>query len=136
MSLTGNRPFEEELEIKAVRSSGPGGQHVNKASTKIELRFNVEESALLLEEEKQLLLERLKNHITQSGDLIITSQESRSQAANKEDAINKFYELLRQGLKKEKKRKKTRPPKELNEKRLEEKKKQSEKKDLRKPPEF
>lgn len=136
MSLTGNRPFEEELEIKAVRSSGPGGQHVNKASTKIELRFNVQESALLLDEEKQLLLERLENHITQSGDLIITSQESRSQAANKEDAINKFYELLRQGLKKEKKRKKTRPPKELNEKRLEEKKKQSEKKDLRKPPEI
>ncbi|MFW6224494.1 MAG: alternative ribosome rescue aminoacyl-tRNA hydrolase ArfB [Bacteroidota bacterium] len=134
-SLT-DRDFDREFEIKAVRSSGPGGQHVNKTSTKVELRFNIDNSEVLIEEEKELLKQRLQNMITQSGDLIITSQESRSQQANRANAVNKFYETLAKGLKPVKKRKKTRPPAGLNEKRLEEKKKQSEKKDLRKPPEL
>ncbi len=134
MASLRDRDFEQEFEIKAVRSSGPGGQHVNKTSTKVELRFNIENSDLLIEEEKELLKQRLSNMITQSGDLIITSQESRSQQSNRADAVNKFYETLEKGLKPVKKRRKTKPPAELNKKRLEEKKKQSEKKDLRKPP--
>ncbi|MCF8331254.1 MAG: aminoacyl-tRNA hydrolase [Bacteroidales bacterium] len=130
------RQFENEFEITAVRSSGPGGQHVNKTSTKIELRFDVDNSELLTDEEKNLLRNNLANMISRNGYLIITSQESRSQSSNRENAIKKFYQLLKQGLNKPKKRKKTNPPTEAKEKRLEEKKKHSQKKDWRKPPEL
>lgn len=131
-----NRQFEKEFDFHATQSSGPGGQHVNKAKTKIELRFDIHNSELLSEEEKDLLRKNIPNMISGDGYLIITSQESRSQASNREDAINKFYQIIEQGLTKPKKRKKTRPPREVKEKRLDEKKKQSLKKDWRKPPEL
>ncbi|MFO8086220.1 MAG: alternative ribosome rescue aminoacyl-tRNA hydrolase ArfB [Bacteroidales bacterium] len=136
MSWLRDRYFEQELEFKATRSSGPGGQHVNKANTKIELRFNINQSNLLTKTEKARLNQSLASVLTSHGDLIIVSQTSRSQAANREDAIEKFYALLENGLKPVKKRKKTTPPAGMKEKRLEKKKQQSEKKNLRKPPDL
>lgn len=130
------RNFENEFIFNTVRSSGPGGQHVNKTSTKVELRFNITASELLNDKEKETLLEKLKNKINKENELIIVSQSSRSQQKNKEEAIEKFYKTIAKALKPEKKRKKTTPPTVSKEKRLEDKRKQSEKKERRKPPEI
>lgn len=130
------RNIEEEIEFNAVPGGGPGGQHANRASTKVELRLNIHESKILTEEEKRKLMEGLPNQINKSGELIVTSQESRSQSFNRAKALEKFYYILEGALKSEKKRKKTKPLAEAREKRLEEKKKQSEKKQWRKPPEI
>jgi len=128
--------FAGELVFTALRSSGPGGQHVNKISSKIELRFNISASKLLTDDQKQILIQKLKSRITENGDLIITSQESRSQLKNKEIAVEKFYKLIEEALKPEKKRKATRPTISSKEKRLEVKKKTSAIKQGRKPPEM
>ncbi|MFP4025443.1 MAG: alternative ribosome rescue aminoacyl-tRNA hydrolase ArfB [Thiohalospira sp.] len=121
-----------ELTFKAVRSSGSGGQNVNKVSTKVELRFDIENSEFLTEEEKKRIARKLKNRISNEGILIITSDTERTQLRNKNNAIEIFFELLEQALKKPKKRKKTKPTQASKEKRLKEKKIQSEKKQLRK----
>ena len=127
--------FEWELVFTASRSSGPGGQHVNKTSTKVELRFNVPNSVLFTEEQKEILTDKLKNKINSEGDLIVVSQQSRSQLKNKETALAKFYELLEKALTPEKKRKPIKLTQAAKEKRLEEKKIISEKKSQRKKPE-
>ena len=106
-----NRDFTKEIEIKASRSSGKGGQNVNKVSTKIELVFDVNNSELLSDEEKSVVQQKLSNRISKEGKLILQSQESRSQLINKEIAIKKLYELLEAALKKEKPRKATKPSK-------------------------
>lgn len=121
-----------ELGFKAVRSSGSGGQNVNKVSTKVELRFDVDQSEYLTHEEKERLKNKLKNRISSDGILIITSDTERTQLRNKKNAIAIFFELIEKALKKPKKRKKTKPTKASKEKRLKEKKIQSEKKQLRK----
>jgi ribosome-associated protein len=123
-----DRDFNKEIEIKASRSSGKGGQNVNKVSTKIELVFDVNASELLNEEEKTVIMEKLSNRISKEGKLIIQSQESRSQLTNKEIAIDKLYELLENALKKEKPRKKTKPSLAKKEQRLQGKKVLSDKK--------
>ncbi len=123
--------LNHELHFTFSRSSGPGGQNVNKVNTKVTLRFNIAESALLDKEQKVLLLDKLKNWINKDGDLIIISQTTRSQLKNREEAIQKFYDLLNLALKKKKKRKPTKPSKSSVEKRLKDKKIQSEKKGLR-----
>lgn len=125
------RDFTKEIEIRASRSSGKGGQNVNKVSTKIELVFDVNSSELLSEEEKAVINEKLLNRISKEGKLILQSQESRSQLANKEIAIDKFYSLLESALKKEKPRKATKPSKAKKEQRLQVKKVISEKKKSR-----
>lgn len=130
------RNFENEFVFLASRSSGPGGQHVNKVSSKVELRFNIPASDMLSKEEKELLLEKLSGKVNNEGDLIITSQTSRSQQKNKTDTIEKFYTLLAKALTPPRKRIKTKPPKSTDRKRLEEKRKQSNKKEKRKPPEI
>lgn len=122
----------QELEIKAVRSSGPGGQHVNKVSTKVELRFNIQNSVALLGDEKILIQLKLANKITAEGDLIITDQSTRSQLKNKDLAIRKFLLMLEQALQKQKCRIATKPTKQSKRKRLDDKKKLSMKKQLRK----
>lgn len=127
-------PFEQEWMITTSRSSGPGGQYVNKVSTKVELRFNIPGSDLLDDAQKNLIIKKLKNKITQTGDLIIISQSTRSQLKNRENAIEKFLTTLENALKPQKKRKPTKPTRASQEKRLEKKKKKSEMKDLRKPP--
>lgn len=132
-TLTG-RNLEEECTFTATRSSGPGGQNVNKVNTRIELRFDVNESERLSDEEKEKILLKLKNKISEDGILIVTAQDHRSQIKNKKLAIEKFYLLLESALKEKPKRKKIRLPDAVRKKRLEAKRRLSEKKKLRKPP--
>lgn len=117
-----------ELEFKASRSSGPGGQHVNKTNTRITLVFNIPNSLVLDEGEKSILLEKLANKLDTAGNLIIHSQEKRSQIQNKEIAINKFYDLLRKAFQKKKIRKATKPGKAAIEQRIKDKKAHAQKK--------
>ena len=126
------RDFQSEFEFSASLSSGPGGQNVNKVSTKIELRFNVQKSALLNDAEKEINIKRLPNKINLEGELIIVSQSERSQLKNKERAIERFYQLLNKALKPEKIRIKTVPTQASKEKRIEEKRIQSMIKESRK----
>jgi ribosome-associated protein len=128
------RNLESECTFTASRSSGPGGQNVNKVNTKIDLRFHISGSALLTQDEKEKLLERLKNRVTEEGLIIISSQQSRSQLKNKKLAIEKFYQMLEDALEEPPERKPVKMPASLKAKRLEEKKQKSEKKALRKPP--
>lgn len=128
------RSLEKEFHFSTSRSGGPGGQHANKADTQVELRFNVPGSELLMEDEKQRLMQKLSHRISKAGDLILTDESSRSQAKNKKGVEEKFYSLMEEALKKPKKRKPTKPGRAARKKRLDEKKKHSEKKDLRKPP--
>lgn len=123
-----------ELVFKAVRSSGAGGQHVNKVSSKIELSFDIVNSNSLSEEEKERLLNKLQSKLTKNGVLLLSCDESRSQHKNKEIVIERLLLLLKKALQKEKPRKQTKPTKSSIEKRLEKKKKDAIKKALRKKP--
>ena len=123
-----------ELSFRTSRSSGAGGQHVNKVSSRVELRFNVAGSLWLTEFQKIRILEKLASRITGQGELIVVSEKSRSQYQNKEDCIERFLELLNQALKPEKKRVPTRPSKTSRLKRLEKKKQHSVKKEQRRRP--
>lgn len=124
-----------EVQFSASRSGGPGGQNVNKVNTKIELRFPVQESAVLDENQKQLILLKLKNRINNENELLVTSSVERTQWKNKEKATRKFFELVEKSLTKPRKRKKTQPTAASKLKRIENKKKLGQKKQLRKPPE-
>ena len=123
-----------ELSFKAVRSSGAGGQHVNKTSSKVELYFNVETSEGLQEEEKLRLQKKLASKLTKDHLLILHSEESRSQHKNKLIVTDKFFELLKGNLKKPKVRKKTKPGKAAKLNRLKKKKINAEKKARRSDP--
>lgn len=127
--------LSKEVKYRTSRSSGAGGQHVNKVSTKVELLFHVDNSEVLTEEQKAVIRKKLKNRISNDGWLALSCDETRSQAKNKEIVFDRFMELINEALKPEKKRKLTKPTKSSVEKRLKEKKKISEKKDLRKKPE-
>ena len=121
-----------ELKFKAVRSSGAGGQHVNKVSSKIELTFDLQNSFILSEEEKSILRHKLATKLTKGSLLIMQCDESRSQHKNKEIIIKRFVQLIINGLKVPKKRKATKPSKSSIQKRLDKKKQQAYKKVLRK----
>ena len=127
-----DRDLNTELTFTASRSSGPGGQNVNKVNTKVELRFNIGESKLLSDEEKDLIRAKLRKKINSEDELIIVSQTERSQLKNKEKAVEKFYLLIGKAITQKKKRKRTKPSEESKEKRLEEKKLISGKKESRK----
>ena len=129
-----DRNFEDEFTFKTTRSGGKGGQNVNKVSTKVELYFDIKNSAVLTEEEKQIIAYKLKNKIDKNGILRIVSQSERSQIMNKKKVINKFYEIITKALKKRRARKKTKPTEVSKEKRLSAKKTISEKKRLRNEP--
>jgi ribosome-associated protein len=124
----------KELNFKAVKSSGPGGQHVNKTASKVELQFDVWESSGISEEEKIRVLKKLESRLTKENTLILQSDESRSQHKNKELVSQRFLVILKNALKKPKIRKKTRPSKASKMKRLKKKKINSEKKANRKNP--
>lgn len=126
-----HKVLDQELIFSTSRSSGPGGQNVNKVNTKVELRFNVDQSALLTDREKHKINQMLKNRINIAGELMVVSQSERSQMRNKELAIERFYQLIAMALKPVKRRKKTRPTLSSIEKRLNLKKIKSEKKNLR-----
>ncbi len=117
---------ENELSFTASRSSGPGGQHVNKVSTKVSLSFDVLHSPSLTDDQKKLILERQSGRITKDGVLQISAQDSRSQLTNKTDATNRFIEVLGTALYVRKKRRKTRVPLGVKMKRLDNKRQRSE----------
>jgi ribosome-associated protein len=124
-----------ELIYSSSRSSGPGGQNVNKLSSKVELRFEVTTSESLNDLQKQIIIRKLKNRITKSGELVLTSQKERTQRQNKQIVTSKFFELIEEALMPVKKRIRTKPGRAVVLKRLEWKKKHSQKKLLRKDPE-
>jgi ribosome-associated protein len=130
------RTILSELQFKATRSSGAGGQHVNKTSSKIELSFDLENSNSLNDNDKELLKTKLSSKLTKENMLILFCEETRSQHRNKEIAIKRFLELLKTNLIRPKKRKKTKPSKGAIQKRVETKKRTSVKKALRKKPKF
>lgn len=121
-----------ELEFTTSRSSGPGGQNVNKVNSKVILRWNVLHSTLITDEQKVLLLNKLSTQLTREGELILTAQESRSQLQNKEAVIEKLNTLLRKAFTKPKARKATKPTKSSKVKRVDNKKRHAEKKQWRK----
>jgi ribosome-associated protein len=121
-----------ELKFSTSRSSGPGGQNVNKVNTKVELRFNIASSTFLTDTEKEAIHDALRNRISNEGDLLIVSQSERTQLQNKKKAEDSFYSLIAKALTPKKERRATRPTKASKEKRIEEKKKHSQIKTLRK----
>lgn len=113
-----HRGIEKCLEISATRSAGPGGQNVNKVSSRIELRINIDDCMVFSEEEREILKLKLQNKLTIDGNLIVASQTHRSQLMNREEAIEKLCRLIAQALTPVKLRKATRPTRSSVEKRL------------------
>lgn len=123
--------FLRELTFQTARSSGPGGQNVNKVETKVLLFFDITNSQILTDEEKAKVFSKFSNKVDQTGVLQLQSQEKRSQIQNKDLVIGKFYDLLRKAFEKKKIRKVSKPSKGAVEKRLQSKKQHSEKKKAR-----
>ena len=128
--------LKSELSYKYVRSSGSGGQHVNKVSSKAELYFNLKDSKVFNDDEKQKLSEFFNNRLTKENILILACDESRSQFRNKALVTQRFIELIQEGLKKEKIRIATRIPRGVKKRRLKNKRINADKKAKRKPPEL
>jgi len=120
-----------EISFSASRSSGAGGQNVNKVNTKVTLKFDVKNSQHLSEEEKEIILKKLSTRLTNEGVLILTSQEKRSQLQNKEEVVLKFEKIIAKAFEKKKARKATKPSKGAVQERIKEKKQRSEKKQWR-----
>lgn len=125
-----------ELGFKAVRSSGAGGQNVNKVSSKVVLSFDLENSQALSDEEKILLKDNLSTRLTSENILILNCDEDRSQLKNKEIVVKRFLELIKKGLYVPKIRKATKVPKSVIKKRIKDKKNVSDLKQSRRKPDF
>jgi ribosome-associated protein len=125
---------DDELRFEFARSSGPGGQNVNKVETKVRLLFDVAGSRSLAPEQRALIKERLATRISRDGILHVTSQRHRSREANRKAAIDRFIELLADALEEDTPRVPTQVPKGAKRKRLESKRRRSRKKALRTPP--
>lgn len=123
-----------EIRYRASRSGGPGGQHVNTSSTKIELEFDVAGSPSLTDAQRARISERLANRIDGDGVLRLSSSSSRSQHQNREDATERLARLLAEALKERKRRRKTKIPRAAKEARLKEKKRRAETKKARSRP--
>ena len=117
---------EHEIDFAVSRSGGPGGQNVNKVSTRVTLRFNVDASLALNSDQRRRIHSRLATRINKEGILQVTSQRTRSQELNREDALARFAELLQQALHKDTPRIPTRVSRAAKVKRMEEKKKRTE----------
>lgn len=126
------KDFTRELSFKTSRSSGAGGQNVNKVETSVTVLWNVQESGLFNEFQKNLIQEKLRNRINAEGFLFLTVSESRTQLANKNKATDKILEIVNKALVVPKKRLATKPSKAQKQKRLDTKKKLSDKKENRK----
>jgi ribosome-associated protein len=122
---------EHELEITASRSGGPGGQHVNKTSSRITVRWNVKNSQALTDAQKLHVMERLASEITSEGDILVSNSTSRSQTQNRQLALDSLAQKIRKALHVPKKRMKTKVSKSAQEARLHEKKKRGEVKAMR-----
>jgi ribosome-associated protein len=118
----------DEIELRASRSSGPGGQHANVTASRIEAVFDVEASGALSEEQRALLLRKLGPRVT------AVAQDARSQARNRELALERLRERLAVGLRRRKRRRPTKPPRAARERRLQEKRRTSERKRERRRP--
>lgn len=123
-----------ELEYRASRSGGPGGQHVNTSSTRIEVWWNIAASGSVSEEQRARLLTRLASRLDSSGSLRLVSSGSRSQLRNREEATSRLRGIVALALKIPKKRKPTRPTRAAKAARLDDKRRQAAKKRERKPP--
>ena len=120
-----------ELDVRASRSSGAGGQHVNKTSSRVEISWNVRQSSALTEEQRERLIQRLASRLSEEGAVRVVASETRSQLRNRETAERRLGELIARALTVQKRRKPTRRPRAANEARLTEKKKHSDKKRAR-----
>jgi ribosome-associated protein len=127
---------KSELKFKAVRSSGAGGQNVNKVSSKVVLSFDLNTSKGLTEKEKELLIVKLAKRLTGDNVIILNCEESRSQFKNKEIVSKRFFDLLKNALVITKIRKATKVPRSVIEKRIRAKRNQSELKSSRRKPDF
>jgi ribosome-associated protein len=126
--------LQSELEFSASRSSGPGGQNVNKVNSKVTLKLDIQNSSILTDEEKVILLSKLASRLSTEGVLILTSQDKRSQLQNKEAAIAKLDTILTKAFEKRKARRATKPSKGSVRERIKKKKQHSEKKQWRQKP--
>jgi ribosome-associated protein len=127
---------DAELDIRASRASGAGGQHVNKTSSRIEISWNIQESRSITDEQRETLLQRLASRLSIDGSIRVVSSETRSQSQNRERAEERLSDLIRKALVPRKKRKPTRRPKSADEARLASKKLHSRKKRERKGDDF
>ncbi|MFO7652698.1 MAG: alternative ribosome rescue aminoacyl-tRNA hydrolase ArfB [Candidatus Krumholzibacteriia bacterium] len=123
-----------EIALVASRSSGPGGQHVNKAETRIQLRWNLLESAVLTDRDRDLAATRLASRLTREGELVLECESHRSQKRNRDECLERLAEIMRAALHRDPPRRKTRPTKASEERRIQEKKRRGQIKRLRKEP--
>jgi ribosome-associated protein len=129
-----SRELLQELDFVTSRSSGPGGQNVNKVNTKVTLKWDVAHSMVLSAEQKEVIARKLAARITHAGILFITAQDKRSQLQNKEEVLRKLDQLLADAFAFRKIRRATKPGKASKQKRIKEKKIRSEKKQWRQKP--
>ncbi|WP_421904038.1 alternative ribosome rescue aminoacyl-tRNA hydrolase ArfB [Maridesulfovibrio sp.] len=127
---------DNEISFLTSRSSGPGGQHVNKTSSKVTLVFNVLDSPSLSDNQKRIIMTRLSGRINSKGEFLLSCEEHRSQFRNKEEVVFRFAKLLAEALKPVRKRRKTKVPYSAKRKRLDNKKKRSEVKKGRSKPSY
>ena len=131
-----SRDFSSEFQFQTSKSSGPGGQNVNKVETRVTLKFCIVQSELLNSAEKERLLQKWKSKLTTDNAILIHSEKHRSQLRNKEETVKGFKKLIERAFTDPKPRKKTKPSKGAIEERLNSKKKQADKKLNRRKPDY
>lgn len=122
---------ESEIQLDFIRATGPGGQHINKAATAVQLRFDARNSFSLPDDVRQRLVRLAGNRMTEDGTLVITARSFRSQERNRQDAIDRLVELIRKAAEEPKLRRKTKPARAAKKRRLDAKRRRSQTKRLR-----